>query len=94
MTDGLVIRLLRVASYMNDIGENGYEVETIKEAAVRIDAMLASLHEISVRFEQLEAALDELLTYQVASEAAARNIGELTKIMQKHRVLLREKYDK
>lgn len=31
MTDGLVIRLLRVASYMNDIGENGYEVETIKK---------------------------------------------------------------
>ena len=40
------------------------------------------------RIEALEAALDELLTYQVASEAAARNVGELTKIMQKHRVLL------
>lgn len=57
MTDGLVIRLLRVASYMNDIGETGYEVETVNEAAVRIDAMLTSLHEVSTRCEQLETAL-------------------------------------
>jgi len=45
------------------------------------------------RIEALEAALDELLTYQVASEAAARNVGELTKIMQKHRAALGEKKD-
>ena len=51
-------------------------------------------YEAADRIEQLEAALDELLTYQVASEAAARNVGELTKIMQKHRVLLEKKYDK
>jgi RPA family protein len=45
------------------------------------------------RIEALEAALDELLTYQVASEAAARNVDELARIMQKHRAALGEKKD-
>lgn len=49
--------------------------------------------EAADRIEALEAALDELLTYQVASEAAARNVGELARIMQKHRAALGEKKD-
>jgi len=54
MNDGLVIRLLRVATYMHDIGENGYEVETIKEAAVRIEALLAAAQVANDRVEILE----------------------------------------
>jgi len=51
------------------------------------------LNDMQDRIEALEAALDELLTYQVASEAAARNVGELARIMQKHRAALGEKKD-
>ncbi len=49
--------------------------------------------EAADRIEALEKALDELLTYQVALEAAARNVGDLARIMQKHRAALGEKKD-
>jgi len=58
MNNGLVIRLLRVATYLHDIGENGYEVETIKEAAVRIEAFLEGAQVADNRIEHLQKLLE------------------------------------
>ena len=55
MSNDLVKRLLRVATYLHDIGENGYEVETVKEAAAYTKELEAALRKCH---DALEVAFD------------------------------------
>jgi hypothetical protein len=51
MTDDLVKRLHRVSGWLFDTGQTGYELDTVKEAADRIEQLEAALRAVVTNWE-------------------------------------------